>query len=238
MKASKRKPKPTLCAHCGAPDPATVDHVPPKNLFSRPLPSNLITVPSCWDCNAGASEDDEYFRLMLSLRSDVREEGARWAAESAMRSLARAEGQGLLRLLLSTIEEVDLRSPAGIYLGRSGLYKPDMDRLYRVVSRTVRGLFYDERGYPLPQRYNVRTHLLPDEGDIDRLETSVGGKAIEIARAVLLRPGPRIIGRNELRYWWQAMPEDQDATAWVAVFYQRIAFLTLAVPPQPAPSGE
>lgn len=44
----------------------TREHLPPRNLFLEPRPSNLITVPCCKACNNGASEDDEYLRLAVS----------------------------------------------------------------------------------------------------------------------------------------------------------------------------
>lgn len=235
MKAKKAKPKATVCVFCGAPDPTTWDHVPPKNLFRKPRPANLVTVPSCSDCNGGASKDDEYFRLMMTLREDVRDTGAaRWAADSAMRSLRRPEGRGLLQSLLSITEEVDVRTPAGIYLGRRGVYKPELTRLYRVVSRSVRGLFYHERGYPLPQTYNVVTYLLPEEWDVERSETAVARTATGIAQTILSKSSPRIIGRKELLYSWETATQDRDASAWLLIFYQRIPFLTLTAPPKPS----
>jgi hypothetical protein len=53
------------CAICGKPcETTTRDHIPPKGLFGKPLPDNLLTVPSCQQCNQEASGDDEYFRLL------------------------------------------------------------------------------------------------------------------------------------------------------------------------------
>ena len=41
----------------------TKDHVIPQCLFSRPYPSNLITVPACDACNnVEKSADDTYLR--------------------------------------------------------------------------------------------------------------------------------------------------------------------------------
>jgi 5-methylcytosine-specific restriction endonuclease McrA len=56
----------TLCAYCG--EPATTDdHVPPKFLYTLPLPSNLVTAPACATCNNGPSNDDAEFRNHLSI---------------------------------------------------------------------------------------------------------------------------------------------------------------------------
>ena len=56
----------TRCAYCGEPA-TTYDHVPPQCLYTRPLPSNLVTVPACAACNNGASKDDAEFRNHLSI---------------------------------------------------------------------------------------------------------------------------------------------------------------------------
>lgn len=53
------------CIYCGVPA-TTRDHVPPKLLLVRPLPSTLLTVPSCLECNRGRSEDEEYLRALIA----------------------------------------------------------------------------------------------------------------------------------------------------------------------------
>jgi hypothetical protein len=63
MAKKRRKQKHGPCAFCRKPA-STRDHVPPKGLFGQPLPSNLITVPACRDCNAGAGQDDEVMQEM------------------------------------------------------------------------------------------------------------------------------------------------------------------------------
>lgn len=36
-----------LCCYCGINSSTTKDHIPPKSIFNKPLPNNLITVPYC-----------------------------------------------------------------------------------------------------------------------------------------------------------------------------------------------
>lgn len=55
-----------ICALCGKRRPITREHVPPKNLFLPPRPTNTITVPVCEPCNHGFHLDDEYFRVYVS----------------------------------------------------------------------------------------------------------------------------------------------------------------------------
>jgi hypothetical protein len=50
-----------------ATNPATTrDHLPPQGLFAKGMP-NKPWVPSCLDCNRGASKDDEYMQRLAML---------------------------------------------------------------------------------------------------------------------------------------------------------------------------
>ena len=63
------------CYLCRATENLTRDHVPPENLFPKPKPSNLITVPCCKTCNEGFSKLDEQFRAFVSSAANVTEIG-------------------------------------------------------------------------------------------------------------------------------------------------------------------
>ena len=63
LKMKKRREK-ERCAYCDRKRGSTRDHVPPQCVFLRPLPGNMITVPSCKKCQ-GSSEDDEYFSVLM-----------------------------------------------------------------------------------------------------------------------------------------------------------------------------
>lgn len=49
------------CVYCGRTTDPTRDHVPPRAVFPKPRPKNLVTVPACRPCNSSAAADDEYF---------------------------------------------------------------------------------------------------------------------------------------------------------------------------------
>jgi hypothetical protein len=61
-----RRKKIGQCVLCGKTLRVTREHVPPKNLFLAPRPTNTITVPVCGPCNHGYHRDDEYFRLYVA----------------------------------------------------------------------------------------------------------------------------------------------------------------------------
>jgi len=69
------------CYLCGASNPATKDHLPPKGFFPDPKPANLITIPCCNSCNHSFSADDEAFRVFLSSAECLSPAG-KWVQEN------------------------------------------------------------------------------------------------------------------------------------------------------------
>ena len=153
----KQKQKLGRCAYCRRPA-ATIDHVPPKGLFATP-PAEYIKVPSCQPCNGGASKDDEYFRFALTSRIEAGGNAeALKASETVLRSLDRPQARGFTQSLLSTVSSVDLFSPGGIFLKKTGSYDPDFGRLERVAKRVVKGLFFHEFQRRLPLSYDAAVY--------------------------------------------------------------------------------
>jgi hypothetical protein len=52
------------CLYCSAPTENS-EHVPSRVLLDEPYPENLPTMPSCLECNAGFSLDEEYFACLI-----------------------------------------------------------------------------------------------------------------------------------------------------------------------------
>jgi hypothetical protein len=64
---SKQQKKIRICALCGATDVfGSYDHLPPRCIFIKPRPQNLITVPACLGCNNIGSVGDEVFKTFLA----------------------------------------------------------------------------------------------------------------------------------------------------------------------------
>jgi hypothetical protein len=53
------------CIYCGSTTEPTRDHVPPRAVFPKPRPTNMVTVPACRACNAAAGADDDHFATVL-----------------------------------------------------------------------------------------------------------------------------------------------------------------------------
>lgn len=145
-----------LCAYCRRPRPETRDHVPPKGLFSKPYPADLITVPCCMKCNAAFARDDEYFRLALltSERLSVLE-ATQSTFDSVARSLQRAEAAGFAQLIASSFSIRENNSEGTADL----VFTLDKPRIFRVVERIIRGLYYHELRRPVPSSQRVLAAL-------------------------------------------------------------------------------
>lgn len=217
-----------ICAYCGSSDDLQTDHVPPKNLFPRPRPSNIITVSACPSCHSDTSKDDEYFRLKVCLRDDAGEHPeARANWESIFRSLNRKEAMGLKRSFIADFCPVQLHTPAGLDIGRRLGYDVDLARIRSVVERTVRGLYFAETCKPLGQNNEVRIYTNED------LQNEAPGCLEELNKTILLplaATPPKVVGDNVFLYRYCIMKENPVHSVWGLSFYASVPFLCITGP--------
>jgi len=223
-----------ICVYCGASGKMTPDHIPPKGIFARPRPSNLITVPACKDCNAGASEDDEYFKMCLGLNDQARgHPDIKSQTDSIFRALYRPEARGISTKLVRETFRVDSISPSGLYLGKRYAFNVDLPRIFRVVERIVRGLYFHETGERLPHSHGVAVWS-------EETLVACGHDAIEHARntivAPLLQVQPKTVGPATFSYRHLILPD--LASAWLLGFYDRIFFLAVTTRDQDGTATE
>lgn len=213
-----------ICAICGqVVEKVTNDHIPPKSLFGT-KPSNLITMPSCSDCNGGSSADDEYFRLIASEVDTAAHPDAKKANEAIVRSMARPQATGFRESLRRSIY------PLEVEVGDATEVRPfvglDVGRLDRTAAKITRGLFFHSKGYPVPANYKV-------------LATNLAlfmarPSSVEIAKLIYnyLLPKcswiePTVIGNDVFRY--QVFFEEDDVNTVFALmeFYGRWRYFGL-----------
>lgn len=222
-----------MCAYCGSRDNLDSDHVPPKNLFLKPRPMNIITVPACPECHSGTSMDDEYFRVKLCLRSDASEHPkAKASWDSIFRSLNRKEAKGLRSSFFSDIRHIQLRTQTGLYIGSALAYDVDMNRIRRVVERTVRGLYFAESCKPLGLSNEVR---------INTYEEIPSDKLDEIKQTILMSHtavNSKVIGDNVFSYCFHIANENPVYSIWGMSFYAKVLFLCITGPPRPKTSED
>jgi hypothetical protein len=216
------------CVYCGKEGYVTDEHTPQKNLFPSPRPSNLITVPSCEECNNKASMDNEYLLVALSMRSDISEHPEVLKNKVKIRRLfQKPDKQRFRASFLNRLAVVDSYTPAGIYLGKKPAFQANMKRVNNVVKRIVRGLFYKEKGRRLPDGYQVCCYIFDILNEHpyllgvfmmkDIINSTLQGKSVTI-------------GNDVFRYWCKFNVDEENISTWVLFFYGRVNFLAFVIP--------
>ncbi|MBN1152968.1 MAG: hypothetical protein JXA58_07145 [Dehalococcoidia bacterium] len=216
------------CVYCGREVVLTEDHIPPRALWAKPRPKDLVIVPSCSDCNAGASKDDEYFKTMVVLKDGAGlHPEARAITGSVFRALQMPKKAAYRKYILNAVQLQSLRSKGGLYLGRVPTVDIDLARLDRVAARVIRGLYWHHLHDRLPADCLVvawsESGLVSMDADALEQVSSMVGR---------LRSGDQHqLGRGVLQYWY-ATAEVQYASVWLLEFYGDVRFLGLTIPPQ------
>jgi hypothetical protein len=193
------------CVYCGEQRELTRDHIPPRCLFGKPRPADLVTVPSCVDCNSEVSKHDEYFRIAVTTGID-RERFPKENADSvrAINSLARPASLGFARLLLQNYKP----NPSRLTI--------DSDRIKIVLCRIARGLFYHQRDVRMPRVVAFDARLIDGS-----LKISAEGRE----RINRLDENLATIGRGIFRYAFEPFePPDPYGTVWLMRFYDHKTF--------------
>jgi hypothetical protein len=135
------------CIHCGATLAGVTtsrDHVPSKSLLRKPYPANLPVVEICAGCNGGFSQDEEYTAALLgSVVSGSADPGDQ--SNLAAGILARSPN------LRARIERCgrDYETAGG---ESRRVWKPEAERISRVIVKNARGHAFFEYGEPMLER--------------------------------------------------------------------------------------
>jgi hypothetical protein len=207
---------PHICVFCGAPA-TTRDHVPPRNIFPEPRPSNLIKVPSCSRCNNGRSLIDEKFRNIVTMRgaigfSMVPRRPSKAARQLLDGKVTRAFGRRPAELcrLLRTAHEVPMISPGGIYLGRATALQLDSDAHDEMIKRIVQGLYAHHYAVRLRADVPIGNMIV----DIDK-----PGLRAWLDSIVPTLHGAASIGGETFEYAFGR--SDSQSSFWLLNFYRR-----------------
>ena len=190
----------------------------------------MITVPSCKECNEKASDDDEYLRLVLSIRSDISDHPEVLKNKVKLqRSLQKPEQKGFRALFLNSLAFVDSYTPAGIYLGKTDAFRVDMKRINSVTKRIAQGIFYKEKGRRLPDNYQVRAYCINDiiNEQPDLLGTIIMRKDII---PLTLQGKSQTVGKNIFKYWCQFAIDEENSSSMILSFYGKTNFLAIITP--------
>ncbi len=221
------------CVFCGKTEGLTSDHIPPDNLFPTPRPSNLITVPSCLDCNRGSSKDDTYFRDCLLLWDITYDHPqAQKVVPAVLRSFGRPAQRAYSRSIFASMRQIDRVSPGGVYLGKKTGIKVDLLRLGRTASKIVKGLFYHEWGMRLPDTCAAHATCLVNE--LLAKDSEMGQWIRETCNS-LMRTTRTTIGDDVFSFWHHRLEGDASASVWLLIFYKKVTVLGITGPKEMIP---
>jgi len=112
----------------------------------------MVTVPACAQCHGENQRDDAFIRNILISTKDTEQHPAVIGGLAAKRnrSLDRslARGGRDIQAMLQTMMLVDIKTPAGIYIGQDQAFNFDNPVMNRFVERLSRALLWHEFRQP------------------------------------------------------------------------------------------
>jgi hypothetical protein len=150
---SKRLKQSKECAYCGEIKITTKDHVVPQCLFEKPLPSNMITVEACVECNSLKAKDDDYFRdyLLSDFSTSNYSKAQRLFSSKTIRSIGRNSSTFAKQIRQSKFVRHN------IYDNEVVEIETDLTRLDDLLKRIVKGLFYAAKKKRMPNNISIDT---------------------------------------------------------------------------------
>lgn len=120
--------------------------------------------------------------------------------QSALRSISKSRAAGLRRLFTDTLQSAPIITRGGVYVEEGARFEVDMNRIYGVVQRIIRGLHYKKTGVPIP--VEQRVIVLDDE----TLEQFAPVHRNEILRtlAPMLQGEPEVFGEETFLFFGKA----------------------------------
>jgi len=216
----------TVCIYCGSTEDLTADHVPPKGLFTTPLPSDLFTVPACRVCNQKVQLDDEYFRTTLALREEG--DGVPGLANlrsSVVRDLNRPQKEGLVRAISRSSYRFQLFGPRGELIVDRPQFLLNESRIKSVVQRTVIGIHFRERHETHDPQTRFQTLSYREFANLSVDERDLCDFAMDLLTTI---PSAVIAG-GAFEYWYMDTPPVDGIRMIMCAteFYGRIGYLTI-----------
>lgn len=216
-----RNREPGVCVYCGREDLVTQDHIPPKALYPAAIWPRLLKIPSCAQCNNGASKDDEYLRTIIGLSAKgERDETLKPISDATVRALSRPEAAGFRHSILRDLQRTFISDANGV-LVPVFVGNVDLSRLDRVVARIIKGIFFFERGVRLPEGYEVVNYSV--EG-LKSVPTPVG-RQLQAALERVMAGDPKLIGGPQFAYWSVYDERDPNQSGWLCVIHRHHFFI-------------
>jgi hypothetical protein len=190
----------------------TRDHIPPKNLFPRPRPSGLHTLPCCETCNNRASDDDEYFRLAVSSLINRNVAGSKSWKRTVESTLQKRRIGKLIDELAESIKPAQISTPVGSFaVVQIG---PRAEVINRVLVRITKGFL-------------CLTHPEIDRSKLDFHITQIHQFKLQsiFLSGVAHTFSHYVMGDGVYRHWRALGSEDIRRGLWIHMFYEAAAWM-------------
>jgi hypothetical protein len=195
------------CAICGSRPATTDDHIPPKGIFLKPKPNDLITVPSCVECNNKASVGDERFKVFLSLHGSHLESNPETSAVVTQALETLEKNLKLKREIAASAQPAVTITPGGIVYGRAYAVPWDKYSHDSVIERTVRGLYFHHFGLCLGSRTKVDVVFL---------------KGLNVRMAAVSEQMRRnSVGNGQFVYGYERLESRPLRSMWLLQFFRK-----------------
>lgn len=199
------------CYLCRSTENLTRDHLPPKNLFPEPRPSNLITVPCCKTCNERFSKLDEQVRVFMCMPVNVSEAGKNVMRQKVFGgslkkspALRKQMARGLVKKTLVT-----QHGPVIVPLITMG--RVVLDPFFTRLTKGLLATFYPDVDY-FGQEFDVtQPNQFTSQHPRFKAVTST------------LTADER--GDGVFRFWHRVAREERNAGMWIYQFYDAAMFI-------------
>lgn len=196
------------CYLCSSVENLTKDHIPPKNLFPSPKPTNLITVSCCKKCNERFGLIDESFRVFISSVIN-RSKSGEWIWDNkVMKSTFKRSP----KLKIATTKNlISLQTKInGIKIKQTGMAYP-IRKTKDYLARLTKGFtkyFNPDIDYS-HAKFKVN-HIIPNQQIVELLNQ----KFFYVER-----------GDGVFRMWRMFVKDMGVKSVWVYVFYDGLMFM-------------
>lgn len=210
-----------VCYLCGQRLGDTRDHVFPRLLFPKgKAPTNLITLPACAQCNNKLSKDEEVFQQLILSGRALDTDVAREVWETKVRPNLKDKNRGLRQRVLRQTEIRKSVTFWGQQLHNWPVLNVDSASITRVLSKTVRGLYYLECRERLPDDVKIEVWFSQDQ-----YERLIVPQLMPYARKTE-------VAKDILTYWRVIAADNPAASMTWFVFYHWNVFCVATVPPE------
>lgn len=196
------------CYICGSTESLTKDHIPPKNLFPSPVPTNLVTVSCCKKCNGEYTLIDESFRVFVSSTLN-RSKAGLWIWDNKVMSSSFRRSPKLKIATRKSLVPIKAQINDQI-MPATGMTYP-INKAEKYLTRLTKGFtryFNPEIDYS-KAKFKVM-NIIPNQQIVDMLYQ----KFFYVEK-----------GEGVFRMWRMFVKGQEPMSVWVFVFYDDLMFM-------------